>query len=265
MAYKLEYSYVNMKVTQLSAALGARIEGLSPENLDEETIKQLRQAFLDHKVLFFEKQHFTTEQQIRIGELFGSLQATTESGADNRNMDTLDDFPQVLVLDSSKPERANFWHSDVTFTRIPPLGALLNMQISPAAGGDTMWANTQLAYETLSKPIREALKNLSATHGRPPATETTSHPAVTIHPETNKEILFINRGWTTKINEVSAFESKRLLELLCDHIERPEHTVRWSWSDGDAAMWDNRCTQHYAIDDYGSERRLIHRVTIYQN
>ena len=215
-------------------------------------------------MLFFPRIHLTDDQHVALGSLFGDLEAVSNDDTDHRYHHTVDDEGKILVLDSSNEySRANFWHTDVTFARQPPLGSLLSMKESPPSGGDTMWVNTQAAYEGLSDPIKAAIDGITARHGRAGLTEFTDHPAVTIHPETGNRILFVNRGWTSSLNGMSHLESRGLLTLLCDHMERPEYTVRWRWSDGDAALWDNRCTMHYAIDDYGADHRRIHRVTIY--
>ncbi|WP_420637937.1 TauD/TfdA dioxygenase family protein [Candidatus Poriferisocius sp.] len=256
---------MTIKVTPLGAALGATVEGLDAGRLEGNGVAdELREAFWAHKVLFFPAIHLTDEQHLALGSVFGDLAAVSNDDTDHRRHDTVDDEGRILVLDSSQPmTRAAYWHTDVTFARQPPLGSLLSMKVSPPAGGDTMWANTQAAYEGLSEPIRRAIDGLTARHGRAGLTDFTDHPVVTVHPETGQRILFVNRGWTSSLNDLSAIESSRLLTLLCDHMERPEFTVRWRWSDGDAALWDNRCTMHYAINDYGDHHRRIHRVTIY--
>lgn len=255
---------MTIKVTALPAALGATVEGLDADHLDEGVAAELKEAFWAHKVLFFPRIHLTDEQHVALGSLFGDLEAVSNDDTDHRYHHTVDDEGKILVLDSSNEySRANFWHTDVTFARQPPLGSLLSMKESPPSGGDTMWANTQAAYEGLSQPLKAALEGIIARHGRAGLTEFTDHPAITIHPETGKRILFVNRGWTSSLQGMSHLESRCLLALLCDHMEQPEYIVRWRWSDGDAALWDNRCTMHYAIDDYGTDHRRIHRVTIY--
>ncbi|MCB0996028.1 MAG: TauD/TfdA family dioxygenase [Acidimicrobiales bacterium] len=255
---------MSLQVTPLRAALGATVERLDADALDATTQAELRQALLAHKVLFFPGQHLTTDQQVALGSVFGRLEATTESGADHRQQLTVEGHDEVLVLDSiERPSRADAWHADVTFAEAPPMGALLSMQVCAPSGGDTIWANAERAYAELSPAIKRALEGLTATHGRPGLTAQASHPVVQLHPETGKPVLFVNRGWTSRIDGMSHHESTHLLALLFDHMERPEYTVRWSWSEGDAALWDNRCTLHYAIWDYGTEHRRIHRVAIY--
>ncbi len=255
---------MSIEVTALPAALGATVEALDVNRLDDDMATELREALWAHKVLFFPGIHLSDEQQVALGSVFGELAAVSNDDTDHRRHETVDDEGRILVLDSSNPySRANFWHTDVTFARNPPLGSLLSMKVSPSSGGDTMWANTQAAYEGLSAPVKAVIEGLTARHGRTGLTEFTDHPVVTIHPETGKQVLFVNRGWTSSLNGLSNLESTHLLDLLCAHMEQPEYTVRWSWSTGDAALWDNRCTMHYALADYGTDQRRIHRVTIY--
>ena len=191
---------MSIKVTALPAALGATVEGLDADHLDDGVSAELREAFWAHKVLFFPQVHLTDEQHVALGSLFGDLEAVSNDDTDHRDHHTVDDEGKILVLDSSNEySRANFWHTDVTFARQPPLGSLLSMKESPPSGGDTMWANTQAAYEGLSDPIKAALEGVIARHGRVGLTDLTDHPAITIHPETGERILFVNRGWTSSL------------------------------------------------------------------
>ncbi len=257
---------MTLAVTPLPAALGAAVTGLELSRpLDEPTVAVLRQAWRDYLVLLFPALHLSNDQHLALAAVFGTAVASTSRGDDDyRGLRTLaaEGYPQILVLDNEN-NNADVWHTDVTFSPKPPIGSLLSMQEAPPTGGDTLWLNQYRAYETLSTPIRQAIEPLSATHGRPPMTATASHPLVATHPGSGRRCLYVNRGWTARINELSAIESRNLLNLLCEHAERPEHTVRWSWTAGDAALWDNRCTQHYAIRDYGDAYRRLHRVTIY--
>ena len=158
---------MSIRVKALPAALGATVEGLDANRLDENTVAELREAFWAHKVLFFPGIHLSDEQHVALGSIFGDLSAVSNDDTDHRRHETVDDEGKILVLDSSdQHSRANFWHTDVTFARNPPLGSLLSMKVSPPSGGDTMWANTQAAYEGLSSPIKATVENLTACHGR---------------------------------------------------------------------------------------------------
>lgn len=262
-----------LDVQPLPAALGATVAGLSVAALDGPdgaTIEaELHAAWAAHKVLFFPGIGLTPTEQVRLARVFGPrIAATTDAGGDYRGAPTLadDGFPELLLLDTGlghQPRTTNFWHTDVTFTAQPPIGSLFAMEIPASSGGDTLWSDQQLAFEGLSEPIRHLIADRSAVHGMPPITETTSHPMVQHHPVTGKPHLYVNRGWTRSVQGLHAQESSHLLAMLFERSERPELQVRWHWSAGDAALWDNRCTMHYAVDDYSGQRRRARRATIY--
>lgn len=259
---------MSLKITPRRAALGAVVEGLDVSGpLGADLVAELHAAWMQHLVLFFPGLGLDDEQQVRLGEAFGDLAATTDDGTDHRRQDSMADagYPQVLVLDSSSPRfiAPSMWHTDVTFAEIVPIGALLSMRIAASSGGDTMWLNQYRAYETLHPGLQRLADELVAIHGRPPSTGTAEHPVVIEHPVTKRRALFVNRGWTMRIKDMSPIEGNHVLSLLCEHAERPENQVRWSYTTGDAVLWDNRVTQHYAVGDYGKERRRIHRVAIY--
>jgi taurine dioxygenase len=252
-------------VTPLPQALGAVVEGLDLDGgLDDATVGRLRQAWFENQVLLFPGLKLSEAHHIALGSVFGSLAATSTADDDQRGHETRGPNGEVLVLDGSRPaDRANAWHTDVTFTAHPPVGSLLSMQACPAKGGDTLWSSQYAAYEALSPAIRDLVDGLDAVHGRHGLTGLTTHPMVTTHPETGRRALFVNRGWTTQVVGLSAIESRGLLDMLFAHTERPEFQVRWTWKPGDAALWDNRCTMHYAVNDYGDATRVLHRVTIH--
>lgn len=254
---------MNLRVTPLPQALGAIVEGLDPADLDG-AADVLLAAWREHLVLFFPQLALDDDQHIALGEIFGSLAATSPAGDDYRAHERTGARGEVLVLDGSRKEdRANAWHTDVTFTAAPPIGSLLSMQVCPDKGGDTLWSNQYAAYEALSPAMRELVDGLEAVHGRHGLTALTTHPMVTVNPDSGRRALYVNRGWTTSVAGLTAIESRHLLQMLFEHAERPEFAVRWTWSAGDAALWDNRCTMHYAVDDYGDAARVLHRVTIY--
>ncbi|MNE02218.1 Alpha-ketoglutarate-dependent taurine dioxygenase [compost metagenome] len=194
--------------------------------------------------------------------------------------------PQVLILDTAVTDvRDNaVWHTDVTFLPTPALGAVLSAKQLPAYGGDTLWASGIAAYEALSEPLKQLLDGLTATHdftksfplerfgttaedlarweqtrrNNPPL----SHPVIRTHPVSGRKSLFVNEGFTTRINELNEAESEAILKLLFSHATHLEFTIRWRWQENDVAFWDNRVTQHYAVDDYRPQRRVMHRATI---
>ena len=259
---------MSFTVTPLPQALGAVVEGLDlaagPDAITDDVAAQLNAAWLDNLVLFFPRLRLDVDTQIALGERFGRLAATTTGDDDFREQETFGPHGEVLVLDCARPQdRANAWHTDVTFTPHFPKGSLLSMQVCPDKGGDTLWSNQYAAYEGLSPSVRAFVDGLEAEHGRPGLTGLTVHPMVVTHPDTGRRALFVNRGWTTRIVGLTAIESRNVLTMLWEHAERPEYTVRWHWHQGDAALWDNRCTMHYAVNDYGDDARVIHRVTIH--
>jgi taurine dioxygenase len=262
---------MGMTIRPMRAALGAVVEGLDATvEIERHAQQELVDAWNEHSLLFFPEVHLTPEQQVRLAGVFGpQLAATTESAKDNRNIPTLRDegFPQVLVLDSTfgDPGTTAVWHTDVTFVDNPPIGSLFCMESPAPSGGDTMWISQRRAYAALSEPIKMLIGGLSAVHGRAPHTSTSEHPIVKYHDGNGLPHLFVNRGWTAAINGLSSIEARHLLNLLVEHSEKPEFQVRWQWSAGDAVLWDNRCTMHYAVYDYGTEFRRARRVTIYNN
>jgi taurine dioxygenase len=256
-----------LTITPLPQALGATVTGLDlSDGVSADLLERLHDAWLENLVLFFPGAHLTTEQHIALGSAFGRLAATTTGDDDYRGQETTGPGREVLVLDCSRPAaRANAWHTDVTFTANPPKGSLLSMQVCPDKGGDTLWSNQYAALDALHPAFIEMLEKLRGVHGRPGFTGTTTHPIVTTHPETGRRSLFVNRGWTTQIEGMSQAETFGILAALFNHSEKPEFTTRWTWTQGDAALWDNRCTMHYAVNDYDDAPRIIHRVTIYDD
>jgi taurine dioxygenase len=247
-----------LDVRPLSGALGAEIHGVRLGALDEATWKVVREAWLEHLVLFFPDQHLSHAEHVAIGQRFGEIEIHPFIPK------VSDAYPQIVVLDSDKGARADTWHTDVTFSPTPPMASILSMVVCPARGGDTLWTNQYLAYEKLSDPIRDLVDGLTAVHhaapfGRPEIRS--EHPAVRIHPETGRRSLFVNRTFTSHFKELRRNESDALLRMLCEWSEQPAFQVRYRWTKGAVGIWDNRCTMHHAINDY-DETRVIERVTV---
>ncbi|MFP3516268.1 taurine dioxygenase [Pseudomonas sp. SIMBA_077] len=271
---------MSLTLTPISSALGAQIEGVDlTQPLSLEQRDAIEQALLKHQVIFFRNQVITPEQQARFAANFGDLHI-------HPIYPNVPEQPEVLILDTAVTDvRDNaVWHTDVTFLPTPALGAVLSAKQLPAFGGDTLWASGVAAFEGLSKPLQMLLDGLTATHdftksfplerfgstpedlarweqarkNNPPL----SHPVIRTHPVSGRKALFVNEGFTTKINELSEAESEAILKLLFTHATRPEYTIRWRWQENDVAFWDNRVTQHYAVDDYRPNRRVMHRATI---
>ena len=251
-----------IEIQKLPAALGARIHGVVPGELDEVVADTLRDAFDTHQVLFFPGLAPAVEEQVALAKVFGEPEVHVEGRqVDRDNTVYVDDEHFVHVIDSNR-NAANFWHTDATFKAEPPGASMIVARAIPDSGGDTQWLDTYSAFEALPKPVQDMLRQLRAIHGHPGVSELNAHPIVRTHPRTGREALWVNRGWTTGIEGVSPRQAPALLRFLFDTMEQPEFTCRWSWSEGDVAVWDNRCTMHYAIKDYGDDYRAMHRLTI---
>jgi taurine dioxygenase len=275
-----EKAMSSLTITLLSSALGAQISGVDiSQPLNVEQRDAIEQALLKHQVLFFREQPINPQQQARFAASFGDLHI-------HPIYPNVPEQPQVLILDTAETDvRDNaVWHTDVTFLPTPALGAVLSAKLLPEFGGDTLWASGIAAYEALSIPLQNLLQGLTATHDfvksfplerfgttpealaqweearkkNPPL----SHPVIRTHPVSGRKSLFVNEGFTTRINELSETESEAILKLLFAHATRPEFTIRWRWQENDVAFWDNRVTQHFAVDDYRPARRVMHRATV---
>ncbi|EPX59282.1 Alpha-ketoglutarate-dependent taurine dioxygenase [Cystobacter fuscus DSM 2262] len=271
---------MSLNITPLNPALGAVVEGIDlREPLSDSHRDAIERALLQHQVLFFRDQPLTPRQQAAFAARFGELHI-------HPIYPNIPEQPQVLVLDTAVTDvRDNaIWHTDVTFLETPALGAVLAAKKLPPYGGDTLWASSSAAFDALSKPMQKLLDGLTATHdltrsfplerfgttqeelaryeeakrNNPPR----NHPVVRTHPVTGRKGLFVNDGFTTRINELEPAESDTLLRFLFAHSTRPEFFIRWRWQENDVAFWDNRITQHYAVDDYRPQRRIMHRATI---
>ncbi|OQV18366.1 Alpha-ketoglutarate-dependent taurine dioxygenase [Hypsibius exemplaris] len=263
-------------IKQLAPAIGAIIEGVDlAKPMDQETQDQITEALLTYKVIFFQKQDMTPQQHRDFAKRFGELHI-------HPFYPNVDDAPEIIILDTHAkniPDNDN-WHTDVTCIKTPPMGSILMARMLPPCGGDTSWSCNITAYNALSAPLQKLLDGLTAFHDFRKSfpverygneekwaeavknTPPTVHPVVRVHPVTGKKGLFVNSGFTTRIVELTKGESDLLLEYLFAHSGRPEFTVRWRWSVGDVAFWDNRLTQHYALADYMPHRRIMNRATV---
>lgn len=272
-------SATGLEFQRLEPTIGARVHGIDLARATDDQVRELRAALAEYKVLFFSGQHdLHPDSQIALGRRLGEV---TESHPVVPGVD--ENHPEIYELDSNTGGFADIWHTDVTFVRRPPLGSILRAVVLPPTGGDTQWADLELAYDSLSEPVRRLADQLVAVHDgnrewgyylaqRQERTKwegeeftalvPIEHPVVRVHPETGRRSLFVNPGFVSHIAGVSDAESRYLLDLFYAHITKPEHIVRHRWSVGDVVMWDNRSTVHYANRDYGNQRRVMHRITL---
>jgi taurine dioxygenase len=274
-------THVQIGIRRLAGNIGAEITGVDTgTELGDDTVAQIRQALLDHKVVFLRGQSLDYARQVAFAERLGPLTLGHPTLASPPGQ------PFLEEIDSHKGGRANHWHTDVTFVDRPPAFTLLHAVVIPPVGGDTIWANTVTAYQSLPAELRDLADRLRIVHtndydyaavfGRgervDAATEAaqrqflstvyeTEHPAVRVHPETGERSLVLG-GFARTVLGFSPQASRDLIRILQDYVIRPEHTVRWQWRADDLAIWDNRATQHYAIFDYGAEHRRGERVTV---
>lgn len=249
----------SLDVVRLSGALGAEVRGLSLASVDEAQVRQIESLLWEHQVLFFPDQHLSDEAQVAFGRRFGRLENHPHLENPTSGL------PEALFeLAASHGGVADEWHTDLTFLESPALYSILHMLKSPSVGGDTMWLNPAQAYDELSPPIQALCCGLSAihtaeAHGRPD--EQVIHPVVRVHPETGRRVLNVNEHFTKRIVELSHVESDLLLGHLWSFMASPRFTVRYRWTEGTVAMWDNRGSQHFVLNDF-DEERVIRRVTV---
>jgi taurine dioxygenase len=246
-----------LDVRPIAGSCGAEVHGVDLTTLDADGWDAMYAAWLEHLVLFFPNQSLDADAHVALGRRFGE----PEIHPFVAKLD--DEHPEIIVIDTIG-HGAAVWHTDVTFSPTPPMASILRMVVNPSRGGDTMFTNQYLAFETLSDPMRDLLEGLTAVHtaalfGHPEQQST--HPVVRTHPETGRKSLFVNRTFTSHIVELRREESDALLAHLYAWSEQPAFQCRYRWSEGSVGIWDNRCTQHYAIPDYRG-RRVIERVTV---
>jgi len=248
----------NLEVVRLSGSLGAEVRGIALARADAGQAETIRTLLTEHLVLFFPEQKLSADEHVAFGRHFGEL----EGHPNLKN--PFSDQSEIFELAASRGGVADEWHSDITFQEKPSVLAILNMVKCPDIGGDTMWSNMYKAYEELSAPLRDLCDGLSALHDAAPHGKpelTTIHPVVRRHPVTGRKSLFVNEHFTRRIVELSHPESELLLGYLTRWVSSPRFTVRYRWSQGTVAMWDNRCTQHFVLNDF-DEERIIQRVTV---
>ena len=271
----------SLKIRRLAGALGAEISGVDlSEELPDAAIAAIRQALLDHQVIFFRGQSLTPEAQKRFGRRFGKLNIHPYVAG-------MADHPEVMEVIKEPQDRINFgggWHSDMSFLERPAIGSILYAVETPEFGGDTLFASQAAAFEALSPGLQRTLEGLSAVHSASREYSATGHsaqkrtsmaiaeadglvgeyvhPMVLVHPETGRKALYVNPAFTLKIEGWKTSESKALLEYLFQHCRYEGFTCRFNWAPGSVAFWDNRSVWHFALNDYHGHRRHMRRVTV---
>ena len=266
----------SVRVVKLGANIGARIDGVClAESVDAATAAAINAALLEHKVIFIRDQHDLDDE--------GQLAFARTLGTPTTAHPTLTSRGTRLLPIDSRYDKANSWHTDVTFVDRIPKASLLRAVTLPSYGGTTTWASTEAAYEQLPAPLRALAESLwavhtnkydyAAPHGALTAEERqyreefvsdyyeTEHPVVRVHPETGRRVLLLGHFVKLFVG-LGADESAALFSLLQARITKLENTIRWSWQPGDLAIWDNRATQHYAVADYDDQFRMLNRVTL---
>ena len=276
-----------ISIEKLSPSVGARVEGIDLSGpVSAETVQELERALAANGVLIFPGQDLTPGQHIAFSRQFGCLEQHVVSRA------LLDGHPEIYVIsnvvEDGKPRgrayAGNYWHSDLSYMPMPSMGSIMYALQIPKIGGDTLFANMYLAYETLSTGMRRTLERLKAVHSFGHAdkqyfskrgaqaalteaekrqTPPVEHPVVRTHPVSGRKALFVNRGFTSSFVDMTEDESQPLLEYLFEHSIQPAFVYRHRWQVNDVVFWDNRCTIHHAIRDYGEDSpRHMHRTTI---
>ncbi len=268
-----------MEIVQANGGCGAEVRGVDLNALSDEQVEAVADAQAEHGVVFFRGQQLTPNGQLAAAQRFGAINV-------NRFFTPVPEQPQVAIVLKEPQHETNVggkWHTDHSYDQAPALGSMLYALEVPRRGGDTLFASMYRAFEALSPALRKTLAGLRAVHssrhvfGRQGyfaasgderygnaqrATQDAVHPIIIRHPRSDRPALYVNPGFTVRIEGWTAEESQPLLDYLYRIAARPEHTCRFRWQVGSVAFWDNRATWHYALNDYPEERRLMHRVTV---
>ena len=273
--------YQHIRVEPISNKVGAEIAGVDLRApVADDVFAEIRRAFGEHGVVFFRDQLLTPEQHIAFAERFAPIDI-------NRFFAAVPGYPMIAEVRKEPEQTRNIgggWHTDHSYDEVPALGSMLFAREVPKTGGDTLFASMYAAYDALSDGLKTTLEGLRACHssrhvfgpeaqarrgdlagriGNPElATQDAVHPVIIRHPQTGRPALYVNPGFTLRFDGWTEEESRPLLDTLYRHATRPEFTCRFHWREGSLALWDNRSTWHFALNDYHGERRLLHRITI---
>jgi taurine dioxygenase len=276
-------TYETIEVRKLAGTIGAEIGGVDlKRGLSNQVWSEIHRAFLENIVVVFRDQDLEPDDLMAVGRRFGAP-------ADYPFVKGIDGYPNIFEIIKEPHETKNFggvWHSDTTYLERPPLATLLYAKETPSQGGDTLFANQCVAYETLSPGMRALLDGLDGVYsaglkhdgGRAnrhddirgmkvhsvedAASIEAVHPVVRTHPETGRKALYVSRSHTIRIKDMTEGESRPLIEFLADHAVRAEFTCRVRWAPGTLTIWDNRCAKHFAINDYPGQRRVMQRLSV---
>ena len=269
------------QVNKLTPIIGAEIIGDDIfNNLNSKIYDEIYNCLIENKVIFIRNQKITPEQQINFAKNFGDIDPP------HPVYPHLDKYPEIILLenDRSRPPDTDVWHTDVTFKANPPFTSILYSKIIPQSGGDTLWSSLSAIYDALPTGIKKYLENLNAVHDMGDFRNTfvnnesagsadklnegfkkfgnSIHPVIKTHPISKKKFIYVNPGFTNHIVGLNSTDSNNLLNYLFNFMNKPEFQIRFKWTEDTIAMWDNRCTMHYAIGDYMPQHRKMHRITV---
>lgn len=269
-----------LEVRPVSGGVGVEIANVDlAGDLSNSDFAAIRDAFIEHGLIFFREQNMTPDEHIAFAERWGEINI-------NRFFPRVDGYEQIAAVVKEKDQLGNIgggWHTDHSYDHIPAMGSILLARETPPIGGDTLFACMYKAYNSLSEGLKKTLEGMKAVHSSrhifgdqseyreamkdrlsnpDQATQDAVHPVIITHPESGKKALYVNPAFTLHFEGWTAAESKPLLDYLYQHASLMEHTTRFNWAPGSIAFWDNRCTWHYALNDYHGERREMHRITI---
>ena len=270
----------NILINPTSGSMGVEIHNVDlSKELSDSLFSEIRETFIEHGLIFFRDQELTPDDHLRFAKRWGEINI-------NRFFAKVEGYDQIAEVKKDPDQKINIggaWHTDHSYDQIPAMGSILLAKETPKIGGDTLLANMYRAYETLSNGMKKTLETMKACHSsrhvfgahtgyaeasnqrisNPElATQDAIHPVIITHPESKRKALYVNPEFTVNFEGWTVEESKPLLDYLAEHTTQQENTTRFQWKPGSIAFWDNRCTWHFALNDYPGETRLMHRITV---
>ena len=270
----------NILIKPTSGSMGVEIHNVDlSKELSGSLFSEIRETFIEHGLIFFRDQELTPDDHLRFAKRWGEINI-------NRFFVKVEGYDQIAEVRKDADQKINIggaWHTDHSYDQVPAMGSILLAKETPKIGGDTLFANMYRAYETLSDGMKKTLESMKSCHssrhvfgahtgyseasnqriGNPElATQDAIHPVIITHPESKRKALYVNPEFTVNFEGWTVEESKPLLDYLTEHTTQQENTTRFQWEPGSIAFWDNRCTWHFALNDYPGETRLMHRITV---